>query len=42
MGQILLVDIGSQYHNEVIIDQFTKQAIPFTQNAAHSTEYAVK
>ena len=26
----------------LIIDQFTKQAIPFTQNAAHSAEYAVK
>jgi tRNA/tmRNA/rRNA uracil-C5-methylase (TrmA/RlmC/RlmD family) len=25
-----------------VIDQFTKQAIPFTQNAAHSAEYAVK
>jgi signal transduction histidine kinase len=26
----------------LIIDQFTKQAIPFTQNAAHSAEYAIK
>ena len=26
----------------MIIGQFTKQAIPFTQNAAHSAEYAVK
>ena len=32
----------SQYHNELIIDQFTKQAIPFTQNGAQSAEYAVK
>lgn len=31
-----------EYHNEVIIDQFTKQAILFAQNAAHSAEYAVK
>jgi len=37
-----LVDNDSQYHNNLIIDQFTKQAIPFTQNAAHSAEYAVK
>jgi ubiquinone/menaquinone biosynthesis C-methylase UbiE len=37
-----LVENNSQYHNEQIIDQFTKQAIPFTQNAAHSAEYAVK
>ncbi|PWU80617.1 MAG: methyltransferase type 11 [Candidatus Nitrosopolaris wilkensis] len=37
-----MVDYDSQYHNELIIDQFTKQAIPFTQNAAHSAEYAVK
>jgi ubiquinone/menaquinone biosynthesis C-methylase UbiE len=37
-----LVDNDSQHHNNLIIDQFTKQAIPFTQNAAHSAEYAVK
>ena len=37
-----MVDNDSQYHNELIIDQFTKQAIPFTQNAAHTAEYAVK
>jgi ubiquinone/menaquinone biosynthesis C-methylase UbiE len=42
VGRILLVENNSQYHNEQIIDQFTKQAIPFTQNAAHSAEYAVK
>ena len=33
-----MVDNDSQYHNELIIDQFTKQAIPFTQNAAHSAD----
>ena len=37
-----MVETDSQYHNDLIIDQFTKQAIPFTQNAAHSAEYAVK
>ena len=37
-----MVDTDSQSHNDLIIDQFTKQAIPFTQNAAHSAEYAVK
>jgi ubiquinone/menaquinone biosynthesis C-methylase UbiE len=37
-----LVDTDSQSHNDLIIYQFTKQAIPFTQNAAHSAEYAVK
>jgi protein-L-isoaspartate O-methyltransferase len=26
----------------LIIDQFANQAIPFTQNAAHSAEYAIK
>jgi hypothetical protein len=31
-----LVETDSQYHNDLIIDQFTKQAIPFTQNAAYS------
>jgi ubiquinone/menaquinone biosynthesis C-methylase UbiE len=36
------VDTDSQYHNDLIIDQFTKQAIPFTQNASHSAEYAIK
>ena len=29
-------------HNDLIIDQFTKQAIPFTQNVAHSAEYEIK
>jgi protein-L-isoaspartate O-methyltransferase len=38
----LAIDNDSHYHNELIIDQFTKQAIPFTQYAAHSAEYAVK
>ena len=38
----LLLETDSQYHNDLIIDQFTKQAIPFTQNAAHSAEYAIK
>ena len=33
VGRILLVENNSQVHNEQIIDQFTKQAIPFTQNA---------
>ncbi|MFY9871235.1 MAG: transposase [Candidatus Nitrosopolaris sp.] len=28
-----MVDTDSQSHNDLIIDQFTKQAIPFTQNA---------
>ena len=37
-----MVETDSQYHNDLIIDQITKQAIPFTQNAAHSAEYAVK
>jgi 2-polyprenyl-3-methyl-5-hydroxy-6-metoxy-1,4-benzoquinol methylase len=37
-----LVKTDSEYHNDLIIDQFTKQAIPFTQNAAHSAEYAIK
>ena len=37
-----MVGTDSQYHNDLIIDQFTKQAIPFTQNAAHSAEYAIK
>ncbi|MGA8085231.1 MAG: hypothetical protein WB988_25535 [Candidatus Nitrosopolaris sp.] len=37
-----MVETDSQYHNDLIIDQFTKQAIPFTQNAAHSAEYAIK
>jgi ubiquinone/menaquinone biosynthesis C-methylase UbiE len=37
-----LVETDSGYHNDLIIDQFTKQAIPFTQNAAHSAEYAIK
>ena len=26
----LLLETDSQYHNDLIIDQFTKQAIPFT------------
>ena len=34
-------NINSNYHNELVIDQFTKQAIPFTRNAAHSAELAV-
>jgi hypothetical protein len=37
-----LVETDSGYHNDLIIDQFTKQAIPFTQNAAHSAEYTIK
>ena len=37
-----MVETDSRYHNDLIIDQFTKQAIPFTQNAAHSAEYAIK
>jgi ubiquinone/menaquinone biosynthesis C-methylase UbiE len=37
-----LVETDSGDHNDLIIDQFTKQAIPFTQNAAHSAEYAIK
>jgi len=37
-----LAETDSGYHNDLIIDQFTKQAIPFTQNAAHSAEYAIK
>jgi len=37
-----LIDNNSQCHNELIIDQFTKQAIPFTQNAAQSAKYVVK
>jgi hypothetical protein len=28
-----LIETDSGYHNDLIIDQFTKQAIPFTQNA---------
>jgi SAM-dependent methyltransferase len=34
-------DNNPRIHNELIIDQFTKQAIPFTQNAAHSAELVV-
>ncbi len=30
----------TKFHNELIIDQFTKQAIPFTQNTAHSAVQA--
>jgi ubiquinone/menaquinone biosynthesis C-methylase UbiE len=37
-----LIDNNSQCHNELIIDQFTKQAIPFTQNGAQSAKYVVK
>jgi len=37
-----LVETDSGCHNDLIIDQFTKQAIPFTQNAAHSAEYEIK
>ena len=37
-----MVETDSGYHNDLIIDQFTKQAIPFTQNAAHSAEYEIK
>jgi ubiquinone/menaquinone biosynthesis C-methylase UbiE len=37
-----LVETDSAHHNDLIIDQFTKQAIPFTYNAAHSAEYAIK
>ena len=37
-----MVETDSGYHNDLIIDQFTKQAIPFTQNAAHSAKYAIK
>jgi ubiquinone/menaquinone biosynthesis C-methylase UbiE len=32
----------SSSHNELIIDQFTKQAIPFANMLAHSDEYALK
>lgn len=31
---------NTKFHNELIIDQFTKQAIPFTQNASHSAAQA--
>lgn len=37
-----MVDDDSKYHNELIIDQFIRQAIPFTQNPAHSAVYVVK
>ena len=37
-----MAETDSGYHNDLIIDQFTKQAIPFTQNAAHSAEYAIE
>ena len=37
-----MVETDSQSDSDLIIDQFTKQAIPFTQNAAHSAEYAIK
>ena len=37
-----MIETDSQYHNDLLIDQFTKQALPFTQNAAHSAEYAIK
>ena len=37
-----MIETDSQYHNDLIIDQFTKQAIPFTQNAAHSAAYAIE
>lgn len=33
---------SSFHHNDVIIDQFTKQAIPFANLAAHSHEEAFK
>jgi 2-polyprenyl-3-methyl-5-hydroxy-6-metoxy-1,4-benzoquinol methylase len=32
------MDRSACYHNELIIDQFTKQAIPFTKKAAHYIE----
>lgn len=32
---------NTKIHNDLIIDQFTKQAIPFTQNSAHSAELAI-
>ena len=37
-----MVETDSGYHNDLIISQFTKQAVPFTHNAAHSAEYAIK
>jgi ubiquinone/menaquinone biosynthesis C-methylase UbiE len=33
---------SSSHHNDIIIDQFTKQAIPFANLAAHSHEEAFK
>jgi hypothetical protein len=32
-------DDSSSLHNEAIISQFTKQAIPFTQLSEHSNQY---
>jgi hypothetical protein len=32
-------DDSSSLHNEAIISQFTKQAIPFTQLLEHSNQY---
>ncbi|MGB8024241.1 MAG: class I SAM-dependent methyltransferase, partial [Nitrososphaeraceae archaeon] len=37
-----MIDNNPQHHNELTIDQFTKQAIPFTQSAAQSAKYVVK
>ena len=34
-------DDSSSLHNEVIISQFTKQAIPFTQLSEHSNQYGL-
>jgi hypothetical protein len=30
--------LSPSHHNELIIDQFTKQAIPFANMASHSNE----
>ena len=32
---------SSSLHNESIISQFTKQAIPFTQLSEHSNQYGL-
>ena len=32
---------SSSLHNEAIISQFTKQAIPFTQLSEHSNQYGL-
>ena len=33
---------SSSLHNEAIISQFTKQAIPFTQLSEHSNQYGLE